>query len=417
MRGMWSMLDMALSPHRIYFFVFILIISFGTSFYFYATTTHTFEKDVYSCNRAKPHLRFSCYRVTLENHFPQADDTGQYVRTLEKNTELSLKTVDNQAYAIFGTNCHTFYHAVGDFAATHAGDKPLQELLSYNSGKCTAGYTMGVYKRLALADGYSTALLKSFYDVCPQGQENQCSHEIGHLLHDKHTYSVLKIIDSVSERDYGLTYPKTYRYAVSSSTDLNAPFEECEEIIPISKPDLIRQCYTGVGHNLFLFSEFSPDGFASQFRECSTISEENRENCFAFLLYRIGINEGAPRFLDTNFAAGNSICTDVIRQIEALGVSNTSDLRTHCYIGIGGGIGLFIDSEYSSGEYTSSVTDIERLTGYAKLCEEAPLEFVDNCLAGLMGTKFKKLYADFKLKYEPIEKLLPKLNTTFEVTG
>lgn len=392
--------------------VFIATISFGVFFYIYSAPAPTLEKDVYSCGRADPHLRFSCYRAALEKYFPPAGDPEQYVRALEKNTELSFKAVENKEYAIFGTNCHTFYHAVGDFVATHAGDKALQELLAYNSGKCTAGYTMGVYKRLALVDGYPTPLLKSFYDVCPQGQENQCAHEIGHLLHDKYTYSVLKIIDSVSEHDYDLTYPQTYQYAVSSSTDLNAPFEECEEIIPISKPDLIRQCYTGIGHNLFLFSEFSPDGFASQFRECSTIKEENRESCSAFLLYRIGINEGAPRFLDNNFAAGNKICDDAVRQ------TGVPDLRMHCYIGIGGGIGLFIDSEYSGGEYESpTLTDTERLIGYAKLCEKAPSEFVDNCLAGLMGTKFRKFYADFKLKYEPIEKLLPKLNKTFEVTG
>ena len=396
--------------NKVYFLVPIVVIALGI--FFYSLPAPTLENDVYSCNKAKPHLRFSCYRAVLEEYFPSAGDPEQYVRALEKDTKLSLKAVDNQSYAIFGTNCHTFYHAVGDFVATHAGNKPLQELLSYNSGKCTAGYTMGVYKRLALADGYSTPLLKSFYDVCPQGQENQCAHEIGHLLHDKHTYSILKIIDSVSEREYNLAYPQTYQYAVSSSTDLNAPFEECEEIIPISKPDLIRQCYTGIGHNLFLFSEFSPDGFTSQFTECSNIQEENRENCFAFLLYRIGINEGAPRFLEHNFTSGNNMCTDAANQ------TGVPDLRMHCYIGIGGGIGLFIDSEYSGGEYESpTLTDTERLIGYAKLCEKAPSEFIDNCLAGLMGTKFRKFYADFKLKYEPIEKILPKLNATFEVVG
>src|SRR3989344_2946579 len=163
--------------NKVYLLIFIVIVAIGISFY--GVSTPTLEKDIYSCNKAKPHLRFSCYRAALENHFPQTGDTEQYVRVLEKNTELSLKAAGNQDYAIFGTNCHTFYHAVGDFVATHAGDKPLQELLSYNSGKCTAGYMMGVYKRLALADGFSTPLLKSFYDVCSQGQENQCAHEIG----------------------------------------------------------------------------------------------------------------------------------------------------------------------------------------------------------------------------------------------
>lgn len=373
----------------------------------------TLEKDISSCNRAKPHLRFSCYRASLEKHFTDGDPE-QYVRDLEKNTKLSLKAIGNQSYAIFGTNCHTFYHAVGDFVATHAPDKPLQQLISYNSGKCTAGYSMGLYKRLALADGFSTPLLKNFYDACPHGQENQCAHEIGHLLHDKHTYSILKIIDSVSEHEYGLAYPKPYQYAISSKTDLNAPFEECEEIIPISKPDLIRQCYTGVGHNLFLFSEFSPDGFASQFHECGGISEENRENCFAFLLYRIGINEGAPRFLEKKFTAGNKICDDAVRQ------TGQTDLMIHCYIGIGGGIGLFIDSELSGGEYDilkDQTRASEHLIKYAKLCEKTPSDFTDNCLAGLMGTKFKKLYSDFKLQYQRIEELLPKLDAEFQVTG
>ena len=102
----------------------------------------------------------------------------------------------------------------------------------------------------------------------------------------------------------------------------------------------------------------------------------------------------------------------------------------HCYKGVGGGIGLFIESEYPeyftdaelpifSEQFT--IDDIKRIKqsvlGFAKLCEASPGAILQNeCFQGLLGTRFKTLYLLFGVKYEPIEKLLPNLDN-FEVSG
>ncbi|MDA1169509.1 MAG: hypothetical protein O3A36_04175, partial [bacterium] len=154
------------------------------------------------------------------------------------------------------------------------------------------------------------------------------------------------------------------------------------------------------------------------------IEASNRENCFGFLLFRIGINSAAPAFLSSQFVEGNEICED------AVAITGRDDLMYHCYKGAGGGIGLFIESEYPeyfidaelpifSEQFT--VDDIKRikqsLLDFAKLCEASPDATMQNeCLQGLLGTRFKTLYLLFGVEYEQIEKLLPNL-ADFEVSG
>ena len=376
----------------------------------------TFPAAVTVCNGAETNLRFSCYRAVIEKYYK--GDVKAFAKELKDNHSLSFEaayTKDGKvSYAIFGTNCHTFYHAAGDFMATHS-DESVGRILDYGPTNCTNGYTMGVYKRLALKNHFSEDILREFYKVCKKGAENQCAHEIGHNLHDKYSYSVLKTLDNITTSEYNISYPQKYDYVTfvkdAANPDLDKPFEECRKLMPDNNK--LAQCFTGVGHNLFLYSEFSKDGYKSMFTECSKVSKENKSNCYGFLVFRIGINEGATRFLSHDFETGKKVCDDVVD------LSGRLDLKEHCYKGIGGGIGLFVDSEYALTEINEKnlVSVKSQLLEYLKLCENSEKEFVNSCFAGLFGTKFAKFYDLLRIYYEPIDKLRPAWDSDFEVVG
>jgi len=396
----------------------------GVAFVFVATyflTPHgargEFSKDIEQCNFIEKELRFSCYRSVIEKY--KEDDLEKFLGKIENDVDLTFKGKDT-SYAIFGTNCHTFYHAVGDFIASNNTELDTQSALDHCSLSCTNACMMGLYKRTALKNGFSSDLLREFYEICREDERHQCAHEIGHLLHDKYTVSILGTLDELTSEHYGFTYPDEYSYALFEKPDLDAPFEECRQILPKEESSY---CYTGVGHNLFLFSEFSPDGYKTQIQECMNIGGANQENCFGFLLFRIGINDVATKFLSSQFVEGNEICQD------AIGIIGRDDLMYHCYKGVGGGIGLYIESEYpeyfidaelpifDEGYTLDDIKSIKRaLLDFATLCEASPEGFVEECFQGLLGTRFKTLYLLFGVKHETIEELLPDLGD-FEVSG
>ena len=376
-----------------------------------------FSKDIEQCNFIEKQLRFSCYRSTVEKYYE--GDLEKFLGKMENDASLTFKGKDT-SYAIFGTNCHTFYHAIGDFIATNNTEPDIQSALNHCSLSCTNGCMMGLYKRTALKNGFPTDLLKEFYESCRGGEGHQCAHEIGHLLHDKYTESILKTLDELSYENYTFSYPEVYTYTLFENPDLDAPFDECRQILP---EDEFSYCYTGVGHNLFLFSEFSPDGYKTQLKECMDVEGDNRDKCFGFLLFRIGINSAAPQFLSSQFGEGNETCED------AIAVIGRDELILHCYKGVGGGIGLFIESEYPEyfidaelpifdEEY--KLEDIKKikqaLLDFATLCEASPEGLEGECFQGLLGTRFKTLYLLFGVKHEKIEELLPNLDD-FEVSG
>lgn len=366
------------------------------------------------CNAAPKELRFSCYRKLIAEFYKRTEPNNleDFVKKLEELNALTFKSEDS-SYAIFGTNCHTFYHALGDFIATYADNLGIEETIRYCPLTCTSGCTMGLFKRSALANRFSTDLLKRFYGVCRGTEFNQCAHEVGHLLHDKYTTSVLKTLDQLTKKHYGYTYPDQYQYVTFPKANLDRPFEECREIFQ-DADNLIRQCYTGLGHNLFLYSEFNQQGYKSQFDECAKTSKANRENCFGFFLFRIGIQDGATKFLTKAFEEGKIVCN------EAVGMIGREELKFHCYRGIGGGIGLFIESEYAKDPTTEATIGQvqEEVLSYAKLCENSEEAFINECFSGLLGTHFKTLYQDLELRYEPLDRLLKKLkDDSFQVVG
>lgn len=402
--------------HKPASFLLILIVAVALIYAFRAREDQ-FMSRTKRCNEEAKELRFSCYRSVIERNY--AGKLPEFVNRLKREGDRLEKALSqltgtsyqgDAAYAIFGTNCHTFYHAAGDFIATYS-TADIATQLGYGPTTCTNGFTMGVYKRIALKEHFSLDMLKKFYEICPAGTENQCAHEIGHNLHDKYTYSVLRTIDELSLARYGLRYPEPYHYVTRTETDLNAPFEDCKKLMP--DENKLAQCFTGIGHNLFLFGEFNPTGFRSVLDECEKVAAAHRDTCYGFLLYRIGINDAAPQFLARQFDAGRRICEDAVSLIKR------EDLEHHCYLGIGGGIGLLVDSEYAlvkiSDENLPAVK--AQLLDFAKLCEESKKQFVEKCFAGLFGTKFSQFYSYLGLYYERIEEILPRLETAFEVVG
>lgn len=373
----------------------------------------SFTQEISQCNSSKTEFRFSCYRKVIEKYY--GTNLKGFSKFIGSNKDYSFeKAFEDKgqiSYAIFGTNCHTFYHAAGDFVATHTkGDKVKLLLSRGGTSSCTNGFTMGLYKRLALENHFSTDLLNKFWRFCRPGAENQCAHEIGHLLHDKYTYPILKKLDDISKKQYKLTYPTKYDYITSAKIDLNAPFAECEKIVPATK---LAQCFTGIGHNFFVFSEFAADGYRAAFDDCAKTNEKNKNPCFAFLIYRIGINDVATKFLSGQFEKGREICA------KTTALAGSNDFKEHCYRGIGGGIGLYIDSVYSYKLITDqNLVAVKReLLDYLKLCDKSEENYVDICYSGLFGTRYTKLYDKLKIYHERVEKLRPNWKTDFEVVG
>ena len=135
-------------------FSFFLIYSFVLF-----ETKAVFSEDIRQCNFIEKELRFSCYRSIIEKHYK--GNLEKFLGKIENDTPLIFKGKDT-SYAIFGTNCHTFYHAAGDFIATNNIESDIQSALNLCSLACTDGCMMGLYKRIALQNGFSTNLLKEF---------------------------------------------------------------------------------------------------------------------------------------------------------------------------------------------------------------------------------------------------------------
>src|SRR5581483_11806656 len=200
-------------------------------------------------------------------------------------------------------------HAVGDFIATTKPSSPLPELVKYCPSTCTSGCIMGLYKRVALQNKYAESTMKEFSKDCPSDSTAQCSHEIGHNLHDKYTYAILKLVDGISKDKYYLTQPENYQYVTTTDPNLDAPFDDCKKLV---SEDQLPYCFTGIGHNMFLFAEFSKDGYQSSFDECAGLDPSHQSDCYAFLIYRIGINDAATKFLSGKAEAGNALCDSAV---------------------------------------------------------------------------------------------------------
>ena len=375
-----------------------------------------FARGLVVCNNMLPQLRFSCYRNMIEKSyaaFPSRlipDTQHQFAQ----DAEGAFRSDNGVSYAIFGTNCHTFYHAAGDFFAAHSTSSAatdIPSMLAWCPSMCTSGCVMGLMKRVAFQHDYAADVLAAFYPACENKSKHQCAHEIGHLLHDKYIHPILDVLDDVSKKNFGLVMPpRSEGKATTQGSSLDAPFEECKRLLPKNE---WPYCFTGIGHNLFLFSEFAPDGYKTSIAECQSKAISHRDDCYAFLIYRIGINAAGPKFLSGHPEEGNKICRD------SLALMNRQDLASHCWLGVGGGIGLYVDSVYAFDDLTSgNLSEVKQgVLDFAKRCDASEHGFVDACFTGLMGTPFKKLYKTLNLYHERIERLKPILDDDFQVVG
>ncbi len=388
-----------------------LVVAFGMATFLFLSTPRSLEASIALCQeKSTKEERFSCFRRALEEYWKN-EPVEEYVHDVEK-LPLVFKNAGEAAYAIFGTNCHTFYHALGDFAAAHSEGMSLKDLFDAGSADCTAGYMMGLHKRMALMHNYSDDIMRSLYETCSARKPkivHSCAHEIGHTLHDKHFMPILSLLDPMTE-GRRLALPAEF---APSSIDLRAPFEDCRRLLPETE---WPYCYTGVGHNMFLFGEFNPQGFMGEMRSCDSIDESgDKENCYAYIIYRIGINYGGPLLVQSKVVEGIKVCEDIV----AVPPPGKEDYREHCYLGVGGGIGLYLDSEYLSQE-PSSEQDVlglkQALMSYARLCENVPTGYVETCFRGLFGTNFKNAYEKYRLSHPILDKIFPDVKD-YRVVG
>lgn len=389
--------------------IFIAEGSTGFNFIYkvFSADKYEFASQIDKCNETDTENRFSCYRNVLEKYYDGSLDN--LTTWVEGNKHISFEN-RNYDYAIFGTNCHTFYHAMGDYVATKGDGKKIDTLVDYGTNKCTSGYIMGLYKRVALQNQFDSQILSKFYDLCPESSKHSCAHEVGHILNDKYVYSILRTIDEISKEEYSLNYTKNYQYTTFKDPDLKSPFDDCENLVPENE---LPYCYTGVGHNVFIFSEFSPGGYEDLLADCREKAGEQEDNCYNFFIYRIGINDVATKFLDMKFEKGREVCTEVIN------LANRPESKLDCYIGLGGGIGLFLESEFASKDINQDNLRYiqERVLNHIKLCEEAEEGFKQACYKGLLGTGVRDLYQELNIHHSVIEKVLPKISDDFDVVG
>lgn len=346
-----------------------------------------------ACNDQEQALRYSCYRAVIETSFQ--GDLESYINTLGSVNTQIFSSSDN-TYAIFGTNCHTYYHALGDYIASSLQPHQVQDAINLCPMGCTQGCVMGVSKRMSLRNDYSDEYFQTFYDACREEEKHHCAHEIGHNLTDKYSTSSLQVIDTLTEQTYGVdTKESSYTHGDSAS-NINQAFIDCKRILPANE---LSYCHTGIGHNLYLFSEFSPDGYESQIESCRQTDESHRHDCLSFFLLRIGINEAAPAFLSHNYQQAIDICEDVH------GLTQDPDLADRCFLGLGGGLGFFVEERYDDDVFfeKSLATIKEELLDIAGLCRHAPQEYQDACYTGLLNTSYRILYTDLYLTDENID--------------
>lgn len=367
------------------------------------------SRAIQHCESTPVAERFSCFRVAIEKHH-SGNDLSAYTAFVQERVYTKNDT-GGGAYAIFGTNCHTLQHALGDFVATKSEDIPPEEALRYGDGRCAGGFYMGFLKRYAYMHEYSNQSLSALYDACPHTAREECAHELGHALYDRHGQPVLGVIDTITKEKYNAAVDSP---TVSSATpNIRGAFSDCTTLL---EKDLQPYCYTGIGHNMFLFGEIDEDGYIEQFEACENMeTQSERTQCQEFLMYRVGINYASPHFISGSYQDGIMTCENAVAQTNA---NDRDALFAQCYIGVGGGIGLFVDSEFLASDETPEdiVALRDTLYAYADRCSAAPEQFVPDCFSGLLGTHFYDAYTKFRVYHPMLERIVP-YNDSFEVVS
>lgn len=384
--------------------VFALILAAGAAA-FMLSPERLLRTAILRCEDTVANERFSCFRAALERHAP-ADDIARFVE--DASHAFSRRDTFASDYAVLGTNCHTFYHALGDFVATHAQELPLRDQFALGTDACSGGYVMGLYKRLAYAGGFDDALLSLLSRSCKEYENSpgDCAHEIGHVLHDKYTKPILATLDPLTARFLGKPQGVAGEEVTSGAMQSgeSTPFEDCRRLLP---ENAWRACYTGVGHNIFLFVELDPRGVALQdeLRACTALENAaDRDACAFATMHLVGTNAVAPLFIDGRNAEGVAACDSAA----ALDQAREGERLTRCYFGVGVGVGLYAESEYPHEVLARGGAPIQadELARYTDACESSLAPFIGECFAGLVGTGFSNLYERSGMQHPLVERAL-----------
>jgi hypothetical protein len=382
-------------PKSKIFWLLIIFISGICALFLYYYRPYAFTHRVQKCNEVSDKLRFSCYRKVIANYY--SGNLGGYIKSLDDISN-GLFTNNDTSYAIFGTNCHTFYHALGDFmAAQPSGDVKLCP------DTCTGGCVMGFLKRKAYGFNYDSKKTSELFDSCADSQKAICAHEIGHIFNDKFQIPVLERINDLT-RASGMFVGDSDSTSYEKIGEEEKAFDGCRSVVPAEH---LASCYEGVGHNIFLFMEFSLAGYDNVVKKCVNLTSSDKDVCYSLLAYRVGINEVASEFLRNKFEEGNTECSNVLDSI------GEKKYLENCYQGLGRGIGLFLQSQYPGQESrTKSETLIltAKLVRYSDLCRHAKPGYDTFCYEGLVGTKFLDYYSSLNLKIDAIEATLSPRN-------
>ena len=333
------------------------------------------KESVLNCLQSPQIERFSCYQRAIDNHYN--NNLESYVSSIEFQVdEFFVDDVSN--YGTFGTSCHTFYHAVGDFISRQVPLEDFDQAVDLCSNNCTGGCLMGLYMRKGLQESYSTESLLSLKNYCIQDQETLCSHTLGHVYNDAYTGSNLKLIDEISKEKYEFEL-EDYSYDVTEHPSLSKAYGACRGL---EDESLIYHCNIGVSHNLFLFLDFSEVGYGESAKSCSDLEEEvDQIRCSSGLAFRVGRNSVTRKFLDGDFQEGNSECSSVTKSVGREGVLE------NCYVGLGDGIGGTLISKYpdiSLLDKDRKEDYIQQLSENISLCNNAASGYVNACFNGLL---------------------------------
>lgn len=326
-------------------------------------TEDTIAEKVASCNVEKVERKFSCYRALLDGIY-KGQPIEEFVRAIEQDSSISFKKRADPI-GVFGTNCHNFYHALGDFIASESQDHVnLEEFFELCPSTCTGGCYMAAFKRNVMNQDYSSESIQKNLTACTKLSPYACSHEYGHLLHDSATQPVMQIVDEISSKSFGLSYVNGNSYEVLDKIGADELFTSCSNL----ENGLGGICNTGIGHNMFLLIDYSQNGLSQAVSECSDYFTKSLDisECKRQIIYRTGINKVASLYLSGEFEAGFEKCSEVVA------LTGEPDLLEYCFYSLGRGLGWLFISENPHFAGDGGKYEIEK-NFIISLCENIPI--------------------------------------------
>ncbi|MEM3086398.1 MAG: hypothetical protein QXT68_04575 [Halobacteria archaeon] len=332
-----------------------------------------FQERILFCGREPSPARMPCFKWAIADMWARGMNLTGIAAYDRYTREPHVSPGD--VGSPFGNNCHTFYHAVGEFIAENLAQEP-ERAMALAPPTCTGGAYMAILHRLHLVHGYDPEMLRRAYRACPDVPAI-CAHVVGHALFDKHVSSILEDLDRITASRYGKS-PRPYRYA--GDTNHSAAFAECREVV---EPGNAEQCYTGIAHSFFLATKHRSVDYRDILQECEKTPDFLKE-CRSNFALRFGFGEVAPILIENN-------STGAVAECALLG----PDLQADCHRGAGGGLGLWLEAQIVGieGDRMTPEDASGFIRRHVNLCRSMVPEYVPACIRGMVGTPaFKGLY-------------------------